>query len=160
MKKNPNTIYLACGDGGKNAVEKRLKEHKIDRDRFIFAGMVNPHVFGWVIDVWPDTFPLRQGQSLVEAQAKGGAIIHYGPNHSSEDIEMIRNAYKKSEKALGYKLPFYPIAKNQEEYVKYLNELIKNKETRNKISKAFQYDLLEQIKNPDISSFLKAIDVS
>ena len=98
MKQNPNTIYLACGDGNKEEIEEKLKKHGIDRDRFIFTGMVNPHVFGWVIDVWINTFPLPQGHSQEEFHAKGnGVVINGNPfkcKNFDNDYDAIMANYK------------------------------------------------------------------
>ncbi|NPA55133.1 MAG: hypothetical protein GXO40_02080 [Epsilonproteobacteria bacterium] len=70
MKENPNTIYLACGSGNEDNIREKIKKYGIDEERFIFTGHVKPHVYGWVIDVWINTYPLRQGHSQEEYLAK------------------------------------------------------------------------------------------
>jgi len=75
MKQNPNTVYLACGDGNVESIKNKLKKYDIPPSRFVFTGLVNPHIFGWVIDVWLDSFPLWQGQSAEEFRMKGGILI-------------------------------------------------------------------------------------
>ena len=78
MQENPNTIYLACGDGEKRGIIQKLRKYKIDENRFIFTGLVNPHQFGWVIDVWINTYPLVQGHSQEEYHAKNAGVVIQG----------------------------------------------------------------------------------
>ncbi|WP_024790731.1 MULTISPECIES: hypothetical protein [unclassified Lebetimonas] len=146
MKQNPNTIYLACGEGNQESIKKKLKKYNINENRFIFTGQINPHIYGWVIDIWPDTFPLRQGHSIIEAQAKGVSLIHYGPNYTKEDLEKLKIGYNYGFKQLNIKL-FYPIANDKNKYVKIANFLIKIKDKRLKIAKAFQIDILKNIES-------------
>ncbi len=141
MKENPNTIYLACGDGNKKSIEEKLKRYGIDRNRFVFTGQVNPHVFGWVIDVWPDSFPLRQGQSKNEYIAKGGSIIFMDKYLN----DTIRNWYK------GFEIP--PIAKDEKEYIEFVNRLINDKDYKNKL-REWNKDIFRDQKN----NFLKVIN--
>ncbi len=75
MKKNPNTIYLACGSGDIKPIKEKLRKYGIDENRFIFTGYINPHAYGWVIDIMLDTFPEPQGQSMAEFTAKGGECV-------------------------------------------------------------------------------------
>ncbi len=65
MKKNPKTIYLACGDGDKSRIEEVVRKHSLE-ERFIFTGFVNPKVYGRVIDVYLNTFPDPGGESVNE----------------------------------------------------------------------------------------------
>jgi len=75
MQENPNTIYLACGLGNTDNIKEKLKKYNIDEKRFLFLGMINPHIYGWVIDVWLNTFPLPQGNSQEEYHEKGHGIV-------------------------------------------------------------------------------------
>jgi hypothetical protein len=131
MEQNPNTIYLACGEGNKESIKEKLKKYKIDEKRFIFTGMIEPHVYGWVIDIWPDTFPLIQGQSKNEFIAKKGCTILYQP------------ACKINSKNYNYffeSINFSPLANNLNEYINKLNIVIKNTNLRKKIGE-IQYSI-------------------
>jgi hypothetical protein len=75
MKQNPNTVYLACGDGNVESIKEKLKKYGIDENRFVFTGTINPHVYGWIIDIWINTHPLPQGQSQEEFHAKGNGVV-------------------------------------------------------------------------------------
>jgi len=75
MKQNPNTIYLACGEGNIGNVKKLMKKTNIDLERIMFTGHINPHIFGWIIDIWINTYPLIQGQSQEEYSAKKTGVI-------------------------------------------------------------------------------------
>jgi len=74
LKQNQDTIYLACGSGP--IEEKRAKVRALGvEDRFIFAGWVDPHVYGHVIDIYLNTFPLKGGESVNEFRAKGSGKL-------------------------------------------------------------------------------------
>ena len=140
MKQNPNTIYLACGSGDKKNIKKLLKKYKIDEKRFLFLGHVDAHIYGWVIDVWPDSFPLRQGQSKNEYIAKGGVVVFMEKYLN----DTIRNWYKNFEMKLW--------GNNEKEYIQKVNKFIKNKELRSKLSK-FNKKIFKQ-KRIDLSKLL------
>ncbi len=99
MKENPNTIYLACGSGDTKPIKEKLRKYGIDENRFIFTGHINPHVYGWVIDIMLDTFPERQGQSMAEFTAKGGECVVLDRRLKKKGIdpilEYINSATKK-----------------------------------------------------------------
>ena len=118
MKQNPNTIYLACGNGNKENVEKLMLKCGIDLKRVVFTGQVNPHIYGWVIDVWPDSFPLRQGQSKNEFIAKGRLVIF----HKKYINKTIEKWYDKCK--------LKPFANNTNEYIELINNIIKNSELK------------------------------
>jgi len=141
MKQNPNTIYLACGTGNIETIKEKLKKYNIDEERFLFLGQVNPHIYGWVIDVWLDSFPLRQGQSKNEYTAKGGVVIYM--NEYLNDT--IRNWYKNFE--------MKPWGNNEKEYIQEVNKFIKNKELRTKLSK-----FNKKIFNNENCEFVKVIN--
>jgi len=115
MKQNLNTIYLACGTGNQKKVKNLMEKVGIDLNRVIFTGQIDSHMFGWIIDIWPDTFPLRQGQSKNEYIAKGGVVIFMEKYIN----EAIKNWYKTSK--------IKPFAKDKNEYIKLVNNLIQNK---------------------------------
>lgn len=76
MKEFPNTIYLACGSGNTEEIKQKLKEilgseYEEFMQRFYFCGYVNNVIFGHMIDFWPDSFPMEQGESRIEYVAKG-----------------------------------------------------------------------------------------
>lgn len=70
LRLNPEAIYLACGTGPVEDKRKKTQELGIS-DRFIFTGWVDPHVYGHVIDVYLNTFPLVGGESVNEFVSKG-----------------------------------------------------------------------------------------
>jgi len=138
MKQNPNTIYLACGNGNKENVEKLMLKCGIDLKRVVFTGQVNPHIYGWVIDVWPDSFPLGQGQSKDEFIAKNRPVIFH-----------IKRGVKRNNNNKVF------IAKDDSEYIEFVSKLIKNKEKREEIA---QLEHKLWFKNSDIKSFMKVLE--
>lgn len=71
MNENPNTIYLACGAGNEESLKQKIIKYDIPQERFFFEGFVNPHVYGYVIDVYLNTFPEPGGESVNEFLSKG-----------------------------------------------------------------------------------------
>ncbi|XPV68860.1 MAG: hypothetical protein ACNI25_16365 [Halarcobacter sp.] len=65
LKQNPNTIYLACGDGDKSNIITFIKKNDLE-DRFYFPGFVNSKIYGRVIDIYLNTFPDPGGESVNE----------------------------------------------------------------------------------------------
>ena len=83
MSNNKNTIYLACGTGEKSLIEQKLKKYGIAENRWYFTGHVDPHIYGHIIDIWPQTFPHSQGLSTLEYMAKGKVAVQIITEHFS-----------------------------------------------------------------------------
>jgi hypothetical protein len=137
MKQNPNTIYLACGDGHKENVEKLMLKYNIDLKRVVFTGQVNPHMYGWVIDVWPDSFPLGNGQSKDEFIAKKRPVIFHSKRNISND--------KNSNLFVG---------NTDNEYIILVNKLVNNEKYKNKI-RFLEYKLWFKNKKTNFIDILK-----
>ena len=124
MEQNPNTIYLACGDGNIESIKKKIKKYEIDEKRFIFTGHINQHVYGWVIDVWPDTFPLPQGNSKNEFQSKNGCVILYKKYYAKEDMDRWTDYFKS------HNIKHLPLCDSLQEYIEVLDKAIKDSDFR------------------------------
>ena len=150
MKQNPNTIYLACGIGNEEDVKEKVRKYGIDEERFIFTGQINSHIYGWVIDVWCETFPHRQGQSRNEFEAKGGAIIGYKKYYNQNAIIDIENLSKE------LNIPT-PLSNSLEEFVVITNNLIKDKKLRQKTGLLYK-QLREFYSQFDFNQVKKVLD--
>ncbi len=81
LKERENTVYLACGAGGEERVKELLEELNKDikisnlDERFIFTGLINPNIYGHIIDLFLNTFPISQGLSMIEIGLKSKPII-------------------------------------------------------------------------------------
>ncbi|WOE70040.1 hypothetical protein RZR97_00295 [Hydrogenimonas thermophila] len=129
MNQNQNIIYLACGSGNIENIKNKIKKYGIDKDRFIFTGMVNPHIYGWVIDIWPDTFPLGQGISKEEFLAKGKPIVYH---RKREDFKNV---------------PIQPfLAETDDEYIQIINKLIEDQKFKEEIISIEKYLWFEKDK--------------
>jgi len=146
MKQNPNTIYLACGSGNIETIKEKLKKYNIDKERFIFTGMINPHIYGWVIDVWPDSFPLRGGVAKGEYKAKGGFFVTHLKYYKNESYKIILDEKYSNE---GVE---YPIAYDTKEYIYFVNKAIKDKKYREMIGKIQKENSLKE--NFDVRKFI------
>jgi len=132
MKENPQTIFLACGEGDRNSIIQKIQS--IDKevlDRFFFTGHIDPHIYGHIIDIWPDTFPLPQGQSRHEAGIKGCALVIYSDIKIYSD--RLPEEYTKGVKKHYIKYHEGRLSSPQL-YKDFLNETINNKNLRNFLS--------------------------
>ncbi|WP_104696930.1 MULTISPECIES: hypothetical protein [unclassified Helicobacter] len=88
LRDNPKTIFLACGSG--NIEEIKMKIQNIDSSlmhRFYFTGFVDSAVYGHVLDLWLDSFPMQQGESRIEFSAKDKLSLVL----SEESLDQRRN---------------------------------------------------------------------
>lgn len=125
LNNNPDTIYLACGTGDVQSVREKLARYGIDKERFIFTGFVNPHLYGYVIDVYLDTFPLHSGESLNEYMDKGGVPVILLPREHP--------AYKRLEESGALKTLNRIHAFSAEDYVAIASSILQNKEIQNSL---------------------------
>ncbi len=91
MRQYPQSVYLACGGGNESVIrEKIVCEGGEDLlGRFYFPGYVDSSLYGHIIDLWLDSFPLEQGESRIEYVAKGGVALVYSKESRQEREERI-----------------------------------------------------------------------
>ena len=166
MKKNPNTIYLACGSGDIKPIKEKLKKYGIDENRFIFTGHINPHAYGWVIDIYLDTFPFYGGNAVEEIRAKKIPIVRL---HDGSKDKVYNGIYKFEAlfKEYGGIDNFYkynefdksrPVV-STDRYIELANYLINNEDKREKLKKQ-DLDIVMHgtaLYSQDIDLFLKVI---
>lgn len=78
----PKSIYLACGGGNSSLIRECIMDcfadkakGKIFLERIYFTGYIDSTIYGHIIDIWFDSFPLEQGESRIEYVAKGGLSL-------------------------------------------------------------------------------------
>ena len=93
MKQNPHTIYLACGSGDKTPIMKKVKKFDI-QDRFYFTGHIDPHSYGYIIDLYLNTFPFASGEATTEFAIKGHGVLNN--KHNNQNILLFFNKDEKN----------------------------------------------------------------
>lgn len=115
MKQNPKSIYLACGSGGTGMIREKLEALEI-LDRVYFTGHVNPDLYGHLIDIYLNTFPLSSGEALNEYMAKGRIAISIFDSDHPALIELFEKHREKTYDRL--------FAYSVDDYIKLANAII------------------------------------
>ena len=76
-------------------------------DRFYFVGYVDSALYGHIIDIWLDSFPLEQGESRIEYVAKGGVALVLSRESKQERISRISRWVDQYAKILSEFLTLY-----------------------------------------------------
>ena len=145
MQANPKTIFLACGTGNMETIKHKIHA-KGFLDRFFFPGFVDPHLYGSVIDIWLDTFPMPGGQSVLEFMSKGKPLL-YLVNLNQLDIAQ-KEAHQKSVDQGAARF----FALSIEDYKMLANRIIQDQKYRKDIEKTVQKAYKEWCQF-DLSSF-------
>jgi hypothetical protein len=128
LEKNENVIYIAAGSGDIDSI--KLKINKSTLNRWYFCGEVNAHLYGHIIDIWPNTFPNPQGLSTLEFMAKGKPVLTMKNNFHDFEVQEKYNQ-QRTDKFKDFKMNTV----NIHEYKRSLELLIQNKEAREVIGK-------------------------
>lgn len=128
LKENKNVIYIAAGEGDYTLIKSKIDKENLPK--WFFPGFVDPHLYGQIIDVWPNTFPNPQGLSTLEFMAKGKPVLTMKNNLHNFEIQDMHNNLRE-DKFKDFKMN----VSNVDEYKRTLNFLISNKEARELIGK-------------------------
>ena len=101
MQRYPQSIYLACGGGNESLISECITscftqeaEAQAFLQRVHFTGYIDSGIYGHIIDIWLDSFPLEQGESRIEYVAKGGLSITLSKIPQEQRIEGIQTSLK------------------------------------------------------------------
>ncbi|PAF53791.1 hypothetical protein BKH42_04605 [Helicobacter sp. 13S00482-2] len=101
MQEYPNTIFLACGNGNVHQIKEKITSINPDMtERFYFPGYVNSAIYGHIIDFWPDSFPMQQGESKIEFNAKGGLLLILSKENLQDRTKRLQNWIQNNLKAI------------------------------------------------------------
>ena len=82
MQSYPQSVYAACGGGNSTLISECIMDCFADKNegeaflkRIYFTGYIDSTLYGHIIDIWLDSFPLEQGESRIEYVAKGGLSL-------------------------------------------------------------------------------------
>ena len=142
LRLNPQCIYLCCGYGGVARIMERVKEANLEK-RFHFTGHVDPHLYGHIIDLYLNTFPLRSGEAIWEFLAKGKpAISLFEKDKFEENFQSLISSSSSAEVEEllgkeGFSLRDYrsTVVFSPEKYVEAAGNLIRNPEARDRQSR-------------------------
>lgn len=117
LNKNEKAIFLACGHGGDiNRIKNKLENLGV-LSRCYFPGIVDPHVYGHIIDLWLGTFPpYMQGESQNEYIAKGKIYVQLIKTKDYEATDEVKNIKNDPNKMLFYIKDYENLDKKNEIY--------------------------------------------
>lgn len=161
LQQAPKTIYL-CGIGDQKIILEKLKTLCLDLhlpsdllNRFQFIGYVNAHLYGHVIDLFLDTFPMHQGESKSEFMGKNKLVLTLSESTPQERINAFEKFVKTHFKTLEKCCEDYHIS--LDEYQKayhYESQSVIAFNPKDYVNKALK--LLSILKNPNqLSSLLQ-----
>jgi hypothetical protein len=90
LERHPGTIVALGGTGNAEPILQFVKEHGLEDRMFVINEFVDGHVWGHVLDIFLDTFPLMGGYSCREVMAKGKPVV-YMPSTEMPNLQMLRD---------------------------------------------------------------------
>lgn len=73
----PDSAFFAAGSGDQGELHKIFRDAGCPMSRISLLPVVDVHVYGKLIDVYLETFPIAQGLAAVEVAAKGIPVVHH-----------------------------------------------------------------------------------
>lgn len=179
MQEYPESIFLACGNGNIHQIKEKIAS--IDTnilERFYFPGYVDSAIYGHIIDFWPDSFPMEQGESKIEFNAKGGLILNLSKETQENRADRLLKWLEENQaqiemicKDLNITLDFFKkilieevsyIAFDEKDYLQKARILLKSTDKEKqtiKENKKIIRNVYESIrKNMGINTFLRIIN--
>lgn len=113
LKRCPDTVFIVCGGGQDKGSEyfEYVQHFFLEQDlknRVVFAGMVDPHLYGHVIDLLLNTFPVPHGEALMEYASKNRLYVYLHPTLLKLPIEAckeVNESYNTVFKGLFEEIP-------------------------------------------------------
>lgn len=179
MQEYPESIFLACGNGNIHQIKEKITSINANiLERFYFPGYVDSAIYGHIIDFWPDSFPMEQGESKIEFNAKGGLILNLSKETQKNRAYRLQKWLQENQgpielvcKDLNITLDFFKkilieevsyVAFDEKDYLEKARILLKatDKEKQTiKENKKIIRNVYESIrKNMGINTFLKIIN--
>ena len=89
LQRREECLFVACGAGNEEVIKSKILQiNPSVLSRFCFTGQIDSAVYGHIIDVWLDSFPMEQGESRIEYIAKGrGLALRY---YACDEEEFLR----------------------------------------------------------------------
>jgi hypothetical protein len=136
LKLNPETIFLICGAGDNEPIKKHFESARCI-DRVYFEGHVNAHIYGHVIDMGLNSFPVGMGFAGLELRAKGKPVVSMISVLEFDEQDIIR---KRKQTMTGGEM----WSDSVKEYISIACNFIKDKDYREAVGRKEQ-GILEQI---------------
>ncbi len=101
LKTHADTIILLGGTGDASLISKFIAENQLEQRLFVVNEFVDGNVWGEMLDIFLDSFPLLGGYSCLEMLAKSKPIV-YIPSHEMPNFAEMRDDKLKATQADEY----------------------------------------------------------
>jgi hypothetical protein len=120
-------------------------------DRVYFEGYVDAHIYGHIIDIFLDSFPLEHGNSKWEFAVKDGGkpMVLFGKKISSTDL--YDNFIE-----FGYKKELIPLLETIDGYLEFSSKLIEDVKLRKEVGVSCR-NIFELSKTNSIEKLVRLI---
>lgn len=149
MQRRPQMHYLYTGHENLPMIRDRFKEAGL-ADRVHYAGWVNSAVYGAALDVFADSFPAANGQTLLESMIAGKAAVALLSDDTLESMSVLAMASEALDAEhpahqdldaifkLATDTPLLPLGTTIDEYEYWLERLLTDTRLRRKVGRALR----------------------
>lgn len=161
LQKNPESVYLIAGGGDSNYLSTYFNKQKVSAQVF-FEGHIDTAVYINIINIFLNTFPHRQGNSIHEARIKNIPCVTYLTDELKNNVSMTPKILQEHMKEVNIQngIDYSCNAYDTKEYLSIVHQLINNQNFRQQAglaSGALEKLMMSNSKH-SYESFIRCLD--